>query len=57
MNAYYFREDKTAVLDVIKAQLPFSGRQILTAKFVKLNSVPCSFLSFEFSATTSEQFK
>ena len=24
MNAYYFREDKTAVLGAIKAQLPFS---------------------------------
>ena len=25
MNAYYFRKDKIAVLDAIKAQLPFSG--------------------------------
>ena len=24
MNAYYFREDKTAVLGAIKGQLPFS---------------------------------
>ena len=24
MNAYYFREDETAVLSAIKAQLPFS---------------------------------
>ena len=23
MNAYYFREDKTAILGVMKAQLPF----------------------------------
>ena len=27
MNAYYFRKDKIAVLGVIKAQLPFSGRK------------------------------
>ena len=43
MNAYYFREDKTAVLDAIKAQLPFSE-----GKYQLL-------ISFEFSATASEQ--
>ena len=33
MNAYYFREDKTAVLGAIKAQLPFSE-----GKYQLLNS-------------------
>ena len=33
MNAYYFREDKTGVLDAIKAQLPFSE-----GKYQLLNS-------------------
>ena len=32
-NAYYFREDKTAVLGAIKAQLPFSE-----GKYQLLNS-------------------
>ena len=33
MNAYYFREGETAVLGVIKAQLPFSE-----GKYQLLNS-------------------
>ena len=33
MNAYYFREDKTAVLGAIKGQLPFSE-----GKYQQLNS-------------------
>ena len=34
MNAYYFREDKTAVLGAMKAQLPFSE-----SKYQLLNSL------------------
>ena len=43
MNAYYFREDKTAVLGAIKAQLPFSEGRYRLLNFVKWNSVPCMF--------------
>ena len=42
MNAYYFRKDKY---------------QISAAKFVEHNSVQYKLLSFEFSATASEQIK
>ena len=59
MNAYYFRRNKTAVLGAIKAQLPFSEGKYysVAAKFVEYHSVPYNPLSFEFSATASEQIK
>ena len=40
-----------------KSSATIFGRQISAAKFVEYNSVPYNFLSFEFSATASEQIK
>ena len=58
MNTYYFRKDETAVLGVIKAQLPFSeGKYQLLNSWNKIPLIPYNFLSFEFWATASEQIK
>ena len=59
MNTYYFRKDKTAALGAIKAQLPFSeGKYQLLNSW---NNIPSptnnNFLSFDLSATASEQMK
>ena len=57
MNACYFRREKNCSLGCDKSPATIFGRQILAAKFVEYNSVPYNFLSFEFSATASEQIK
>ena len=57
MNAYYFPRDKTAVSGALKAPATIFEGQISAAKFVEDNCVPYNFLSFEFSATASEQIK
>ena len=38
-----------------KSSATIFGRQIPAAKFVEYDSIPYNFLSFEFSATASEQ--
>ena len=52
MNAYYFRRDKTAALQVaIKAKLPFSeGKYQLLSSWNEI-PFPTSLLSYEFSST------
>ena len=56
MNAYLF-SGGLSCFGCDKSPATIFGRQISAAKFVKWNYVPCSFLSFEFLATTSEQIK
>ena len=57
MNAYYFRREKNCQFGCDKRSATIFGREMSAAKFVEYNSVPYNFLSFEFSATASEQIK
>ena len=59
MNAYYSAEGKkTAVLGAIKAQLPLSeGKYHPLNLWNKISFDSYNFLSYEFSAITSEQIK